>query len=271
MEGQKRNIADKLDRLVSNSQFKELCWRDPQPFIAIAQAALFPQYRLSRTSNQSTEEILLDLSRTLGELFKDLKVLESEKLGIDFINNLPDLYSALVLDAEAMFAGDPAAKSVDEVIITYPGFFATVVYRISHFFYEKGETLLARLLTEFSHSRTGIDIHPGANIGRSLCIDHGTGIVIGESSVIGDQVKIYQGVTLGALSVEKQAAGKKRHPTVEDRVVLYSNATVLGGSTVIGHDSIIGGNVWLTESVPPNSTVYHKGDIIKRTFEGEKA
>ena len=139
------------------------------------------------------------------------------------------------------------------------------VHRLAHGLYSLAVPLLPRLLAEVAHARTGVDIHPGATIGRSFCIDHGTGIVIGETAVIGDEVKIYQGVTLGALSVAKSAAGRKRHPTIEDRVVIYANATVLGGGTTVGHDSVIGGNVWLTTSVPPNSYVYHTSQVRVRT------
>lgn len=182
-----------------------------------------------------------------------------------FHHRLPSLIDELWLDAVAIFEGDPAARSVEEVISSYPGLLAVSVYRIAHEFYGLGLPVFPRMLTEIAHTRTGIDIHPGARIGRSFCIDHGTGIVIGETAIIGDRVKLYQGVTLGALSVEKQMARTKRHPTIEEGVVIYANATILGGDTIIGRHSIIGGNVWLTESVPPYSMVYHKGDIrVKR-------
>jgi serine O-acetyltransferase len=164
-------------------------------------------------------------------------------------------------DAEAILASDPAARSLSEVIVAYPGFYATVIYRVSHCIWSLGVTILPRLFCEFAHSKTGIDIHPGAQIGKAFAIDHGTGIVIGESTVIGNNVKMYQGVTLGALNVLKESASTKRHPTIEDDVILYSGATILGGETVIGRGSIIGGNVWLTNSVPPNSVVYHKSEI----------
>lgn len=166
------------------------------------------------------------------------------------------------LDAQAIFEGDPAARSLEEVIATYPGLFAIAVYRVARAFFEQGVPIFPRMLTELAHQRTGIDIHPGARIGHSFCIDHGTGIVIGETTVIGDRVKLYQGVTLGALSVSKSLAASKRHPTIEDDVVIYANATILGGDTIVGHHSVIGGNVWLIESVPPYSMVYHKGDVI---------
>jgi serine O-acetyltransferase len=157
--------------------------------------------------------------------------------------------------------GDPAAKSEFEVIRTYPGFYALCFYRIAHKLLKLEVPLLPRVLTEYAHSRTGIDIHPGAEIDEHFFIDHGTGIVIGETARIGKHVKIYQGVTLGALSVKKSLANQKRHPTVEDHVVIYSGATILGGETVIGHHSIIGGNVWLTCSIPPGSLVHHNPEV----------
>ena len=176
-----------------------------------------------------------------------------------FISALPELQHAILMDAEAILSGDPAAESLTEVIRTYPGFLAIAVHRIAHIFYKLNIPLIPRILSEDAHSKTGIDIHPGATIGERFCIDHGTGVVIGETSIIGNDVKIYQGVTLGALSVRKDLASTKRHPTIEDRVVIYSGATILGGQTIIGQDSIIGGNVWLTKSIEPNCRVHYTG------------
>jgi len=181
-----------------------------------------------------------------------------------FFESIPAVYDLLIDDAQAIHDGDPAAKSRDQVIRTYPGFLAIACYRIGHAFCQIGVPLLPRILTEYAHSRTGIDIHPRATIGTHFCIDHGTGIVIGETTKIGNNVKIYQGVTLGALSVKKEMAKIKRHPTIEDNVIIYAGATILGGNTTIGRNSIIGGNVWLTESIPPNSRVYHKSQIEVR-------
>ncbi|MFC3197803.1 serine O-acetyltransferase [Parapedobacter deserti] len=175
-----------------------------------------------------------------------------------FFGSLPELRRIMYTDAAAIFSGDPAAVSEFEVIRTYPGFLAIALYRLAHALIILEVPLLPRILTEFGHSQTGIDIHPGAVIGEHFCIDHGTGVVIGETAVIGNHVKVYQGVTLGAMSVEKFLANRKRHPTIEDGVVIYAGATILGGDTVIGHDSVIGGNVWLTSSIPPYSTVYHQ-------------
>lgn len=173
------------------------------------------------------------------------------------MGHVPNIYAALQQDADAMLAGDPAATSHYEVVRSYPGFYAVSMYRVAHALLQAGVPLLPRLVTEFAHSKTGIDIHPGATIGSHFCIDHGTGVVIGETTVVGNRVKLYQGVTLGALSVSKAMAGEKRHPTIEDDVVIYANATILGGETVIGAGSMIGGSVWLTSSVPAGSRVYY--------------
>ncbi len=186
-----------------------------------------------------------------------------------FADALPDIHARLVLDAEAICAGDPAAESIDEVVAAYPGFLAIAIHRIAHALHDLGVPVLPRLLAEVAHTRTGIDIHPGATIGRSFCIDHGTGIVVGETAVIGDDVKLYQGVTLGALSVAKSAAGTKRHPTIGDRVVIYAGATVLGGETIVGADTVVGGNVFLTSSVPAGSIVYQTSQFrVRRVHDG---
>lgn len=186
-----------------------------------------------------------------------------------FISILPQLQERLYKEAELFSQNDPAANSVEEVIIAYPGFFALTVYRISHEFYKMKTPIIPRLFSEYAHSKVGIDINPGAQIGDSFFIDHGTGIVIGETTVIGSNVKIYQGVTLGALFVTRELSNQKRHPTIEDNVVIYAGATILGGNTVIGHDSIIGGNAWLTKSVVPYSLVQQNAEIrIRSTFSG---
>ena len=170
----------------------------------------------------------------------------------NFFAAIPALYGKLLKDARAIVEFDPAAGSEEEVLVAYPGFYATAVYRLSHQLLIDGVKILPRVFTEYAHSKTGIDIHPGAQIGESFSIDHGTGVVIGETTVIGDNVKLYQGVTLGALNVAKEDAQIKRHPTIQHNVTVYSGATILGGDTIIGHDSIIGGNVWLTYSVEPH-------------------
>jgi serine O-acetyltransferase len=183
---------------------------------------------------------------------------DGEQLSQAFFEGLETVFDWINQDVDAMYAGDPAAKSRTEILRSYPGFYAIAAYRIAHLLHEMGIALVPRMITEYAHSRTGIDIHPGAKIGQYFCIDHGTGVVIGETTVIGDHVKIYQGVTLGALSVEKADADVKRHPTIEDHVVIYSGATILGGKTVIGSHSVIGGNVWLTKSVISGSKVYYQ-------------
>jgi len=193
---------------------------------------------------------------------------ENERFTELFLENLSPLKKTLLKDAEFILESDPAAKNIEEVIAIYPGFFAIYCYRIAHALSQFNVPLLPRMITEYAHKTTGIDIHPGAVIGSPFSIDHGTGIVIGETTKIGNFVKLYQGVTLGALSVDKSKASKKRHPTIEDNVILYAGCTILGGETIVGRNSIIGGNVWLTESIAPFSVVYNKSEIIVRNQNG---
>lgn len=211
-------------------------------------ALLFPQ--AFSTSNK-TAELLLE------EVFNSLKIFDNSvaKISQSFITSLVNLKQSLLIDAQAILSGDPAAKSIEEVIICYPGFYAISAHRIAHNLHKLELKLLARAISEIAHSKTGVDIHPAARIGQAFCIDHGTGIVIGETTEIGDSVKLYHGVTLGGMSVKKEFASLKRHPTIENNVTIYSNAVILGGNTVIGSSSIIGGNVWITHSVEPNSIV----------------
>jgi serine O-acetyltransferase len=187
----------------------------------------------------------------------------------EFCDEVPRLRDLLLEDADAIYEGDPAAYDHHEVIRTYPGFLAIAIYRVAHHFCRRGVPVIPRILTEYAHSRTGIDIHPAARIGPRFCIDHGTGIVIGETSEIGRNVKLYQGVTLGALSVAKEMARTKRHPTVEDDVVIYANTTILGGATVVGRGSVVGGNVWLLRSVPPGSRVHYAPGTVVHDPETE--
>jgi serine O-acetyltransferase len=184
----------------------------------------------------------------------------AQELAGIFVHRLPEIRALLIRDVQAAYDGDPAALNLDEIILAYPGVLAVSVYRIAHALYDLGVPMMARIMTEWAHSKTGCDIHPGATIGAAFFIDHATGVVIGETTHIGDGVKIYQGVTLGALSLPRDASGhlirgKKRHPTVESGSTLYANATVLGGNTVVGADSVVGGSVFLTHSVPPRSRV----------------
>ncbi|MFT3902832.1 MAG: serine O-acetyltransferase [Niabella sp.] len=188
----------------------------------------------------------------------------SQELSEEFFKDLPAVYDLLQKDAEAFIANDPAALGIDEVLHAYPGFYAIAIYRISHQLWKQEIRALPRIFTEYAHSKTGIDIHPGASIGEFFFIDHGTGVVIGETAVIGNHVKLYQGITIGAMNSAKLKQETKRHPTVEDNVIIYSGATILGGDTIIGHDSIIGGNAWVTFSVPANSLVYHKSEVLSK-------
>ncbi len=244
-----------------------------EDFTHAALALLFPHF--AETKSASPGEVRAELERLRGQLDGFLLAQGTPRehatlLSAAFSADLPGLRHLLELDATAICQADPAAKSQDEVLLAYPGFFALACYRIAHSLCQIGVPLLPRLITEFAHRESGIDIHPGASIGRSLAIDHGTGIVIGETTVIGDRVRLYQGVTLGALSVRKELARQKRHPTIEDDVVIYANATILGGDTVIGAGSVIGGNVWLTHSVLPGSVVTH-GATVERPRAADEA
>jgi serine O-acetyltransferase len=234
-------------------------------------ALIFPHFAEQRFSSEDQVEASLTL---LQKELEDLLISFNDSLPTDgatiarrFFAAAPAIHASLLLDAEAIYSGDPAAKSLDEVILAYPGFMAITLFRFAHLLHGQGVPVIPRILTEYAHQITGIDIHPGANIGKSFCIDHGTGIVIGETTVIGDNVKIYQGVTLGALSVSKDLFETKRHPTIEDNVVVYAQAVILGGDTTVGRHSVIGGNVWLTKSVPPYSLVVHHDEIRFREAE----
>lgn len=247
-------------------------------FFVELMGVLFADFtQLSHLTEEQFEELILNLKAELTRLLKHNQS-HASQIAEQFFDALPLIADKLQRDITAMYEGDPAAKSRSEVVRTYPGFYAIAAYRIAHQLHVLGVTGLPRIITEHAHSKTGIDIHPTAIIGEYFCIDHGTGIVIGETSVIGNHVKIYQGVTLGALSVNKEDAEKKRHPTLEDNIVVYAGATILGGNTVIGRDSIIGGNVWLTKSVPANSKIYyqarmHNGDTNETDlviFKAEK-
>ena len=223
---------------------------------------MFPMRLCSQNAKLSSREDLSLLESKFSILITC--VIEEDKVNKvaqDFFNSLAIVFEKLQLDAEAILEFDPAAKSLMEVVRAYPGFYAVAVYRIAHELYKLKIPLLPRIAAEHAHSKTGIDINPGAVIGKSFFIDHGTGVVIGETTQIGDSVKIYQGVTLGALQVAKEFANIKRHPTIEDNVIIYSGATILGGDTVIGKNTVIGGNVWLTESVLSHSLVFAKHEI----------
>jgi serine O-acetyltransferase len=234
-----------------------------QSLLTLFKKTLFPGV-YHRVSNTDLTDFLRD---HVGQLQTQLTQCFSHHLkkggGIDkkvaqTMARLPALKRALMHDTQAIFDGDPAAKGHEDVILAYPSLEAIMVYRIAHQLHCLGLPLLARMCASMAHRTTGIDIHPSAEIGHHFCIDHGTGVVIGETAVIGNYVKMYQGVTVGALSVSKSQANQKRHPTIHDHVTIYARATILGGETIIGEHSIIGGNVWVTQSVPPHSKIYNK-------------
>lgn len=224
--------------------------------LSIIYERLFKQIRIALLFNlrgKSEEESL-----ATGLINKDESVDDAaERYTLQFIKKLPEIQKLILMDVEAELRGDPAASSLEEIIFSYPGIYAIYIYRIAHVLYELRIPFIPRIMTEHAHSKTGIDINPGATIGKYFFIDHGTGIVIGETTTIGDNVKIYQGVTLGALSTMKgqELSGVKRHPTIEDNVVIYANTTILGGETVVGEGSVVAGNTFLTKSVPAHTTV----------------
>jgi len=226
---------------------------------------LFPDFSSQKFSTQKEFELHLNELRLRLEGILAKNPIRSKNKADEtskkFFDKIPSIYEMLEEDILAIYEGDPAAKSHTEVVRTYPGFIAIASHRIAHALQNLEIGLIPRIISEFAHSKTGIDIHPGARIGHYFCIDHGTGVVIGETTEIGDHVKIYQGVTLGGLSVDKKDAQIKRHPTIEDHVVIYAGATILGGNTIVGRDSIIGGNVWLTHSVPAKTKVYYQAHM----------
>lgn len=245
------------EALPSNSEIAD--WAMTLLNLLFPERAAFPEYDMAGLRvlfSKSQAQLLYLLKAT-----KACSGCNNEQVTAAFYQELPEIYRKMNTDVTAILNGDPAATSEFEIIRTYPGFLAVALYRMSHQLLKLGIPLIPRVLTEYVHSKTGIDIHPAAAIGEYLFIDHGTGIVIGETTVIGSHVKLYQGVTLGALSVEKFMANTKRHPTIGDHVIIYSGATILGGDTFIGHRSVIGGNVWLTKSVQPHSTVYHQSSM----------
>ncbi|MEM1336387.1 MAG: serine O-acetyltransferase EpsC [Bacteroidota bacterium] len=239
-------------------------------------------YRIKRKTETFTDTLfytLFDVNiplegnlEQLEENFRELvdlacwrTIKPCSKIWERYLMQLPSVLEKLNLDAEAILNCDPASLSIEEVYMAYPGFYAIAIYRLAHELYKEGFPLIPRLMTEYAHRQTGVDINPGAQIGKSFFIDHATGVVIGETAIIKDHVKVYQGVTLGALYVDKSLHKVKRHPTIEANVTIYANATILGGETVIGENSVIGGNAWITASVPANSTVFHTPEIKIKT------
>ena len=231
-------------------------------------AALHPCVYGDLTARGAVGEIAADLQKEIALLCPDR---DAKEIVDEFLAALPEVRRLVDTDVQAAYDGDPAATSRMEVVMAYPGLYAVTIHRLAHVLYKLKVPIIPRVMSELAHSKTGIDIHPGATIGERFFIDHGTGVVIGETTVIGRNVRLYQGVTLGGLSFDKDSTGAlvkglKRHPNIEDNVVIYANATILGGDTTIGHDSEIGGNVWIKESVPPYSRVYNKppAPVIKK-------
>ena len=278
-----------MDRDFLNTLYvrQQACSNAPSPEVVVnwfseLLGTLFPDFSKQNFNSQREfglhfEKLKLQLEQILSRNPLQAER-ESSDIAEEFFNNLPLMHQKLEQDVTALFEGDPAAKSRTEVIRTYPGFVAIAAHRVAHELHLAGVQLIPRIISEYAHGKTGIDIHPGATIGNFFCIDHGTGVVIGETTLIGDHVKVYQGVTLGALSVDKKDAKTKRHPTIGDNVVIYAQATILGGNTHVGHDSIVGGNVWLTRSVPAFSKVYYQarmnnseGDTDMIVFKGQSA
>ena len=263
----KIRLAEELFQVNSSYSAALPSVKDTQRWVREMVNVLFPIRENNFLTVEEIDRRLENLKSRLSELLKPMgKDLNKppEEIADMFFNQLPEVYYLLLGDSRVFVKSDPAAEKLEEVILCYPGFFSLVVYRIAHLLYNLKVPLLPRVMTEYAHGKTGIDIHPGAVIGRYCFIDHGTGIVIGETTVVGDNVKIYQGVTLGALYVTKSLSNTKRHPTIEDNVILYSGSTILGGNTIVGHDTIVGGNVWLTESVLPYSLVYRDNKIVVR-------
>jgi serine O-acetyltransferase len=256
------DIAEKLS--LKNREYSYPNISKIREFAATTLGCLFSHFR-----SDNDEPLQSDLEK-LSSIFiginkhpltKNIDTPPSEVLVEKILSHLLFLQEQLFLDANAIYKGDPAAQTLEEVIATYPGFLAIAYYRIAHILHQLSVPFIPRVITEYAHFLTGIDIHPGAVIGGSFFIDHGTGVVIGGTAIIGNNVKIYQGVTLGALSVKKELHAAKRHPTIGDNTIIYANATILGGETVIGHDTIIGGGAWVIESVPPYSKIYNKCKI----------
>lgn len=250
------DIIEKLHRIVFPGYFRDKNYRI---------------YNAKHNLSMLIEDVMFHLNRQIALVFQSAGESEAEaqshaqEVCLAFFKQIPSVRAMVQTDLQAAYDGDPAATSMGEIIFSYPGLFAITVYRLAHVLYELKVPMLPRMMTEHAHSTTGIDIHPGATIGKFFFIDHGTGIVIGETTVIGENVKIYQGVTLGALSTRggQSLRGKRRHPTIEDNVTIYAGASVLGGETVIGRDSVIGSNAFITKSIEPCTTVSIKNQELQ--------
>jgi serine O-acetyltransferase len=272
-----KQIQESLDKLELDSKLNccedQICLPNRKEVVDLIkdlQSLLFPDFFKSRSVTQEGLGGISLLRKIRNELetliektsrFADHQE-EAEAIADAFLSRLPKIKALLLKDIDAIYEGDPAAKSREEVILCYPGFYAISIYRLAHELYELKLTLLSRIMTEYAHEKTGVDIHAGATIGEYFCIDHGTGIVVGETCVIGNRVKLYQGVTLGAKSFELDENGNpvknvKRHPNIGNNVIIYANATILGGNTFVGDGCIIGASVWLTHSVEAGKTLYY--------------
>ena len=248
------DMIDKLRRIVFPGYFTEKTYRI---------------YNAKHNLSMLIEDVMFNLNRQVGLVVQDKQ--ESERICLAFFREIPKVRALVQTDLQASYEGDPAASGKEEIIFSYPGLFAITVYRLAHVLYRLGVPMIPRIMTEHAHSVTGIDIHPGATIGEYFFIDHGTGIVIGETTVIGNRVKIYQGVTLGALSTRggQNLRGKRRHPTIEDNVTIYAGASILGGDTVIGRDSVVGSNAFITESIGSGTRVTTKCQELEIRVKGE--
>ena len=248
------DMIDKLRRIVFPGYFTEKTYRI---------------YNAKHNLSMLIEDVMFNLNRQVGLVVQDKQ--ESERICLAFFREIPKVRALVQTDLQASYEGDPAASGKEEIIFSYPGLFAITVYRLAHVLYRLGVPMIPRIMTEHAHSVTGIDIHPGATIGEYFFIDHGTGIVIGETTVIGNRVKIYQGVTLGALSTRggQTLRGKRRHPTIEDNVTIYAGASILGGDTVIGRDSVVGSNAFITESIGSGTRVTTKCQELEIRVKGE--
>lgn len=254
----KKIAHDLFDHQLGYGDTPRITMNEARDVLESIMGLLFPQLSKANTETKDDmEQALLKVREDVSILINKVCTKCIDEVDV-FFGHLPKIAKDVKLDVEAILEGDPAAKSLSEIIVTYPGCYAIASHRIAHEFYKMDVPIIPRLFSEHSHRATGVDIHPGAKIGKSFFIDHATGVVIGETAVIGNNVKLYQGVTLGALTVSKGQRNKKRHPTLEDNVVVYANATILGGNTVVGNDTIVGGNVWLTKSVIPYSRVMYQ-------------
>jgi len=263
MNSTKKDIIQAIQQQKENPNLKYRLKDQTEAFTKLLFHTLFD----SETSVSENFDTLETLFEELAEIACWEPEKPCKKLWTSYLKKLPELLEKLKKDATAFVENDPAANSIEEVYLSYPGFYAIVIYRLSHELYKVGMPLVPRLMSEYAHRISGADINPGAQIGESFFLDHATGTVIGETTIIKNHVKIYQGVTLGALSVARNLRNIKRHPTVEDNVVIYANATILGGKTIIGENSVIGGNTWITESIPPNSIVSNTNQVNIKTAD----